>query len=72
MIELTKLNNKKVVINCDLIEYVEASPDTTITLTTGNRFVVRESVDDFINKVIEFRQKSNPFTQMKKEDISNG
>ena len=72
MIELTKLNNKKVVINCDLIEYVEASPDTTITLTTGNRFVVRESINDFIDKVIEFRQKSNPFTQMKKEDISNG
>lgn len=72
MIELTKLNNKKVVINCDLIEYVEALPDTTITLTTGNKFVVRESVDDFINKVVEFRQKTNPFTRMKKEDFSNG
>ena len=72
MIELTKLNNKKVVINCDLIEYVEASPDTTITLTTGNRFVVRESVDEFINKVIEFRQKSNFVLPMKKEDINNG
>ena len=41
MIELTKLNNQKIVINCDLIEYVEAVPDTVVTLTTGNRFVVK-------------------------------
>ena len=72
MIELTKLNNQKVVINCDLIEYVEAAPDTTITLTTGNKFVVRESVNDFIDKVAEFRRKSNSFIPMIKEDINNG
>ena len=72
MIELTKLNNQKIVINCDLIEYVEAVPDTTITLTTGNRFVVRESVNDFIDKVTEFRRKSNSFIPMIKEDINNG
>lgn len=72
MIELTKLNNQKVVINCDLIEYVEAVPDTTITLTTGNKFVVRESVNDFIDKVAEFKRKSNSFIPMIKEDINNG
>ena len=72
MIELTKLNNQKIVINCDLIEYVEAVPDTTITLTTGNKFVVRESVNDFIDKVVEFRKKSNSFIPMIKEDINNG
>ena len=72
MIELTKLNNKKFVINADLIEYVEASPDTTVSLTTGNIFVVRESVDELIDKVIKFRQKSNSFLQMTKEEINNG
>lgn len=73
MVELTKLNNKKFIINADLIEYVEASPDTTISLTTGNVFVVRESVDELIEKVIKFRQKSNSFlSQMKKEEIDNG
>jgi flagellar protein FlbD len=55
-----------------LIEYVEAVPDTTITLTTGNKFVVRESVNDFINKVTEFRKKCNSFIPMIKEDINNG
>ena len=69
MIELTKLNNQKVVINSDLIEYVEAVPDTTITLTTGNRFVVKESVDEIVDKVIGFRQKFNLYLQKKKEEI---
>ncbi|MBP3284098.1 MAG: flagellar FlbD family protein [Clostridia bacterium] len=68
MIELTKLNNQKIVINSDLIEYVEATPDTTISLTTGNKFVVRESVDELVDKVIGFRQKFNLYLQKKKED----
>ena len=59
MIELTKLNNKKFVINSDLIETVEAMPDTTISLTTGNKFVVTESVKEVIHKVIEFRREYN-------------
>ena len=69
MIELTKLNNQKIVINSDLIEYVEAVPDTTITLTTGNRFVVKESVDELVDKVIGFRQKFNLYLQKKREEV---
>lgn len=69
MIELTKLNNQKIVINSDLIEYVEAVPDTTITLTTGNKFVVRETVDELVDKVVGFRQKFNLYLQKKREDI---
>ena len=73
MIELTKLNNKKFVINCDLIETVEAMPDTTISLTTGNKFVVREEVHEVIHKVIEFRQQCNClFLQKKREEEVNG
>ena len=68
LIELTKLNNKKFVINSDLIENVEAMPDTTISLTTGNKYVVRESVQEVIHKVIEFRQQFNLFLQKKKEE----
>ena len=69
MIELTKLNNQKIVINCDLIEYVEAVPDTVITLTTGNRFVVKETVDELVDKVIGFRQKFNLYLQKKREEV---
>ena len=69
LIELTKLNNKKFVINSDLIETVEAMPDTTISLTTGNKFVVRESVPEIVHKIIEFRQAFNLFLQKKKEEV---
>ena len=68
MVELTKLNNKKFVINSDLIETMEAMPDTTISLTTGNKFVVRESIPEVIHKIIEFRQEFNLFLQKKKEE----
>ena len=57
MLELTKLNGQKVVINCELIEYIDANPDTTINLTTNNRFVVKESVKEVIEKVINFKKE---------------
>lgn len=69
MIELTKLNNQKIIINCDLIEYVEAVPDTVITLTTGNKFVVKETIDELVDKVIGFRQKFNLYLQKKREEV---
>ncbi|WP_058485160.1 flagellar FlbD family protein [Defluviitalea phaphyphila] len=57
MIEVTKLNNIKIVINGDLIELIEETPDTVITMTTGRRIVVKETVDEIINKVIQYKQK---------------
>ena len=68
LIEVTKLNNKKFVINSDLIETVEAMPDTTISLTTGNKYVIKESVPEVIHKIIEFRQAFNLFLQKKREE----
>ena len=68
MVELTKLNNKKFVINSELIESVEAMPDTTISLTTGNKYVVKESVSEVIHKIIEFKQAFNLFLQKKREE----
>lgn len=67
MIELTKLNDKKIVINCDLIEQVEANPDTTISLTTGNKFVVKESVSEVVDKVIGFRGQISTYLQKREE-----
>ncbi len=57
MISITKLNDKELIINCDLIEFVEATPDTTITMTTGRKIIAQESVDDVIDKVIQFKKK---------------
>lgn len=59
MIAVTKLNGTPVVINAELIESVEKTPDTVISLATGNRFVVRETVDEVVAKVVEYRKKVN-------------
>jgi len=59
MIRITKLNDKQIVINSELILTVEATPDTTITMTTGQKFIARESVDDIVKNVIEYKQMIN-------------
>lgn len=51
MITLTHLKGEKIVLNADLIESLEATPDTVITLTTGKRIVVRESVPEVAKRV---------------------
>jgi len=55
MIKLEKLNGSQVVVNADLIESVEATPDTVINLATGNRYIVRTSVDDVIARVEAYK-----------------
>jgi len=57
MIKLEKLNGSMVVVNAELIESVEATPDTVINLATGNRFLVRNPVDEVIAKVVEYKKK---------------
>jgi len=56
MICLTRLNNTKLAINSDLIKFVENAPDTVITLTTGEKVMVREAMDEIVARVVEFRQ----------------
>jgi len=53
---LTRINHVPVVINADLIEHIETTPDTVITLTTGRKFVVLESPEEIIRRIIAFRQ----------------
>jgi flagellar protein FlbD len=56
MIHVTRLNHTPVVLNCDLIEQVETTPDTVISLTTGQRIMVLESTEEIIDRVRLFRQ----------------
>ncbi len=55
MIKLTRLNGTVYVLNSDLIETIEATPDTVISTTEAKKYVCRESVDEVIQKIIEFR-----------------
>jgi flagellar protein FlbD len=56
MIQLTRLNHIPLILNSDLIEHIEVTPDTVITLTTGQRFLVLESADEVVGKVVSFRR----------------
>ena len=56
MINLTRLNDSKIVINSDLIEFVEAIPDTIVTFTTGQKIMVKESVEDVVHKIKEYKR----------------
>jgi flagellar protein FlbD len=57
MIHLTRLNQAALVVNADLIEHIEMTPDTVIVLTTGQKILVRESADEIIERVIRFRRR---------------
>jgi flagellar protein FlbD len=56
MIVLTKLNNASIAVNSDLIQYVEETPDTVITMTNNDKVVVREGMAEIIQKVVRFRR----------------
>lgn len=64
MIYLTRLNGGKIAVNLDLIEFMEETPDTVITLTTGRKFVVKETIEDIKKEIIKF--KKEVFLNLKK------
>lgn len=73
MIKLTRLDGEVFVLNAELIEYVESRPDTFITLTTGERVVVGESMDEVLHRAVDYqRQKhlipppASPLTTLRK------
>ncbi len=55
MIYVTRLNHAKVVLNSDLIEHVDTTPDTVVSLTTGQKLMVLESPEEIVQRVIEFK-----------------
>ena len=56
MIHLTRINRVPLVLNSDLIEHLEVTPDTVISLTNGQKLVVLETTEEVIRRVIEFRR----------------
>jgi flagellar protein FlbD len=57
MIRLTRLNHALMVLNSDLIEHIDVTPDTVITLTTGQILRVRETADEVIGRIVDFRRR---------------
>jgi flagellar protein FlbD len=54
MITVTKLNNTQLVINAELVKFVESTPDTIITLTTNDRIMVKEAASEVVRRVIDY------------------
>ena len=72
MIPLTRLNSAPIVVNSDLIEHVDITPDTVIVMTTGQVFRVRESADEVIARVVQFRQRiAVPLPVMEPHDLQS-
>lgn len=57
MVEVTRFNKETIFINADLIEMIEASPDTVVTMTTGRKFVVSETKEELVDKIIKYKQR---------------
>ncbi|MCA9734900.1 MAG: flagellar FlbD family protein [Deferribacteres bacterium] len=57
MIEVTRFNGTKFYINAELVETIEATPDTIVTLTTKSKYVVRESVQDVVQKIFTYKKR---------------
>ncbi len=57
MIALRRLNNQPIMVNPDLIESLEATPDTVVTLTSGNKLIVRDSMDEVRERIVEFKRR---------------
>ena len=60
MITLSRLNGRTVAVNPDLIVWIDVTPDTTLCLAGGERIVVRESLDEVVQRIIAFRKLIGP------------
>ena len=61
MITVTRLDKRVVVLNADLIKMLESTPDTIITLTSGDTIVVRESVEEVVRRAIDYQRQVRGF-----------
>lgn len=70
MIKITRLNKTVLVVNAEMIEFLEATPDTIITLTDGRKVVARESVDEIIDMIVAYKHRifhSGPKVRSRRE-----
>lgn len=56
MIKVTRLNHVPLILNSDLIEHIDMTPDTVVTLTSGQKYMLLETAEEIVEKVIHFRQ----------------
>ena len=67
MIVLTKINKALITVNSDLIQYIEETPDTIITMTNNDKVVVQNSMEEIIQKVVHYRRLVNGLINLEYE-----
>jgi flagellar protein FlbD len=67
MIVLTKINNAQISVNSDLIQYIEETPDTVITMMSSEKVVVQEAISEIIGKVVHYRRLINGLVEVEYE-----
>jgi flagellar protein FlbD len=72
MIALKRINGQEFVLNVDFIESVESTPDTVITLTSGKKILVRNSIEDIVRKTIKYKQLTNQSFQVLQKTNTDG
>ena len=70
MIALRRINGQEFVLNCDIIETLEATPDTVITLTNGKKMIVQNDLEEIVRKTIKYKQLCSQGPQVIKRGSS--
>lgn len=71
MIKVTRFDQSELIVNADLIEFIEQTPDTVISMLTGRKVVVRETAEEIVKRVLAFREKAGTrFSGIKQEVAS--
>lgn len=73
MIYVSRLNGEVLAVNSDLIEFIAATPNTVISMTTGRKIVVTESIDEIIVKILEYKKRvfgnNDPITKYHRNEV---
>ena len=71
MIKVTKFDGKEIVVNADLIEMIEVTPDTVISLTTKNKILVKENMEEIVEKIIAYKRAIHSFPEKDEGETAN-
>jgi flagellar protein FlbD len=71
MIRLTRLNHSSLILNADMIEHIQSTPDTLVTMNNGHTYVVLEPPEDVVTLVVDFRQRCQSSQPSQPEVITN-
>ncbi len=71
MIRLNRMNGKEFILNCDLIEIIESTPNTVIKLNNGKKYIVKQSAQDVVDKIINFKRNISICNKVEEERCKN-